>query len=113
MEKVAATQKVQNKLVLILMGKKFIHHRLENIQIKFRITQIEVEEEEVVVIAVVLIIDPVAVIVQAGEVEIETEMVVVAEEVEVEETEIIISEEIIKKILIKSKRLFFVLNKKF
>lgn len=97
------------------MGKKFIHHRLENIQIKFRITQIEVEEEEVVVIAVVLIIDPVAVeiIVQAGEVEIETEMVVVAEEVEVEETEIIISEEIIKKKLIKNKRLFFVLNKKF
>lgn len=109
MEKVEATQKVQNMLVVILMGKKFIHHRLGNIQIKFRITQIEVEEEVVVVvIAVVLIIDPVAVeiTVQAEEVEIETEMAVVAEEVEVEETEIIISEEIIKKNLIKTNDYF-------
>lgn len=101
MEKVPEIQKVQNMLGVIQMGKRFIHHRLENTQIKFRITQI-------VVMAVVLIIDPVAVeiIVQAVEVEIEIEMVGVEEEEVVEEVEIeeiIISEEIIEKIDKKKK----------
>lgn len=101
MEKVAEIQKVQNMLVVIQMGKRFIHPRLENTQIKFRITQI-------VVMAVVLIIDPVAVeiIVRAVEVEIEIEIVGVEEEEVVEEVEIeeiIISEEIIEKIDKKKK----------
>lgn len=98
MEKVA-TQKVQNMLVVLPMGKKFIHLHPENIQIKFRTTQTEVGEVVVVMaMAVDSIIDPAAeeITVQVRVVT-ETEMVGVEEvEDEVETVTEIISEEITK-----------------